>query len=136
MRHIKRIIIHCSASPEGRPDTIDDIDRWHRARGWNSCGYHYVVHLDGSIHTGRPLEKAGAHCTGYNQSSIGVCYIGGLTADRCNSKDTRTAKQRAALRTLLTDLRRRFPKAAILGHRDLARKACPSFDAKAEYKDI
>ncbi len=136
MRHIKRIIIHCSDTPEGRDDTADDIDRWHRAKGYNGIGYHYVVRLDGTIETGRPLKRPGAHCKGYNKSSIGICYIGGRSSDMKRYIDTRTAKQRAALRTLLTDLRRRFPQAAILGHRDLARKACPSFDAKAEYKDI
>lgn len=136
MRPIKRIIIHCSATPEGRNNTVDDIDRWHRAKGWDGCGYHYVIHLDGTIHAGRPIEKAGAHCTGYNQSSIGVCYIGGVAADGKTPKDTRTAEQRASLLALLQRLRSKYPKAAILGHRNLARKACPSFDAKAEYKDI
>ena len=71
MRHIKRIIIHCSDTPEGRDDTAADIDRWHRAKGWDGIGYHYVVRLDGTIETGRPLERPGAHCAGYNQSSIG-----------------------------------------------------------------
>lgn len=136
MRQIKRIIIHCSASPEGRADTISDIDRWHRAQGWDGCGYHYVIHLDGSIHQGRPIEKAGAHCTGYNQTSIGVCYIGGVEADGRTPKDTRTPEQRTALLSLLKRLRSKYPNATILGHRNLAHKACPSFDAQMEYANI
>lgn len=136
MREIKRIIIHCSASPSGRADTIEDIDRWHRARGWNGCGYHYVIHLDGTVHPGRPESEIGAHCTGYNSTSIGICYIGGMNEDLRTPADTRTEAQKQALLTLLRELRTRYPKARILGHRDLAHKACPSFDARKEYEGL
>lgn len=131
MRHIKRIIIHCSDTPEGRDDTAADIDRWHRAKGWDGIGYHYVVRLDGTIETGRPLERPGAHCAGYNQSSIGICYIGGRSRDMKRYIDTRTPQQREALRTLITRLTLRFPKAHVMGHRELDKsKACPCFDIK------
>lgn len=136
MRDIKEIIIHCSATPEGRDFTVADIDRWHRERGFSGIGYHLVVYRDGSVHTGRPIERAGAHCKGHNAHSIGICYIGGLAADGKTAKDTRTILQKAALVHLLLQLRERFPKAKIHGHRDFAAKACPSYDATKEYSAI
>ena len=81
MRNINKIIIHCSATPEGKNFTVKQIDACHRQRGFNGIGYHFVIYLDGSIHVGRALAKAGAHCKGNNAHSIGVCYIGGVAAD-------------------------------------------------------
>lgn len=129
MRNINMIMVHCSATREGKDYTVADIDRWHRERGFDSIGYHYVIYRDGSIHRGRPVEQIGAHCRGYNADSIGICYIGGLTADGKAAKDTRTPLQRLALVALLTALKLRFPNAEIRGHRDFAAKECPSFDA-------
>lgn len=136
MRNINKIIVHCSATPEGRVVTVKDIDEWHKQRGFTKIGYHYVIYLDGSIHLGRKEEEVGAHCLGYNASSIGVCYIGGLAKDGKTPKDTRTPEQKAALLTLLKKLKAKYPKAAIHGHREFAAKACPCFNAKAEYKDL
>ena len=133
MRKINEIIIHCSATAEGRDYTVADIDSWHKARGWRCIGYHYVIYRDGSVHTGRPVAQIGAHCTGHNANSIGVCYIGGCAADGKTPKDTRTPQQREALRKLVSDLQKRFPGAALHGHRDYAAKACPSFDV---HKDL
>lgn len=135
MRDIKEIIVHCSATPEGRNYTVEEIDRWHKNRGWSGIGYHYVIYLDGSIHKGRDIEKVGAHCTNHNKNSIGVCYIGGCDKDM-NPKDTRTQEQRDALIEILTRLKKRYPDAKIYGHRDFANKACPSFDATTEYAEI
>lgn len=136
MRKINKIIVHCSATPEGRDNTIEDIDKWHKARGWKGVGYHYVIHLDGSIHPGRDEDEVGAHCAGYNSKSIGVCYIGGLAKDCSTPKDTRTEEQKQSLLDLLTELKERYPSATIHGHREFAAKACPCFDAKYEYKDL
>lgn len=133
MRKINEIIIHCSATPEGRPHTAAHIDQWHRRRGFACIGYHYVIRLDGTVETGRPVGQYGAHCLGHNTNSIGVCYIGGLTKDGKHPKDTRTDKQKAALLQLLKSLKEQYPDAAIHGHRDFAAKACPCFDATAEY---
>ncbi len=72
------IIIHCSATRAGQDFTAADIDRWHRQRGFRSIGYHFVVRLDGTIEPGRDVALDGAHCTGWNHRSIGICYIGGL----------------------------------------------------------
>ena len=136
MRSINEIIVHCSATPEGRDFTVADITRWHKARGFRTIGYHYVIYRDGSVHTGRPLEQAGAHCLKHNAHSIGVCYIGGVATDGRTPKDTRTPEQKDALVKLLKDLHVRFPHATIYGHRDFAAKACPSFDATLEYKKL
>ena len=135
MRKITKIIVHCADTPEGRDDKAADIRRWHKARGFNDIGYHYVVDLDGTIEPGRDVTIAGAHTTGHNADSIGVCYIGGADTDM-KSKDTRTEEQKAALRLLLKYLVQKYPGAKIYGHRDFAQKACPSFDAKTEYKEL
>lgn len=136
MRTINEIIVHCSATPEGRHHTVQDIRRWHLERGFKDIGYHYVVYLDGSIHAGRSTKLTGAHCTGHNRNSIGVCYIGGMSADMKHAKDTRTDAQKRALVSLLKELKRRYPNARIYGHRDFAQKACPSFDARKEYATL
>ena len=130
------IIIHCSATREGKDFRAADIDRWHRQQGFRSIGYHFVVRLDGEMERGRSIAEVGAHCKGHNATSIGVCYIGGLDADGKRPKDTRTEFQKKALMALLTLLKLRFPNAEIRGHRDYAAKDCPSFDATAEYKDL
>lgn len=136
MRKINEIIVHCAATPEGKNFKAADIDRWHRERKMKCIGYHYVVDLDGTVEPGRPESEIGAHCLGHNQYSIGVCYVGGLAADGRTPKDTRTAAQKEALLALLKKLRAKYPKASIHGHRDFAAKACPSFDATTEYKNI
>lgn len=136
MRTINDIIIHCSATPEGKNFTTQDIRQWHLAQGWTDIGYHYIIHLDGTIHTGRPITQPGAHCRGHNAHSIGICYIGGLATDNRTPKDTRTPAQRKSLLTLLRNLRTKYPSVPIHGHRDYAPKACPSFDAAAEYAHL
>lgn len=135
-RKIKEIIVHCAATPEGKDFSAADIDRWHRARGFRCIGYHFVVRRDGSVEAGRLLAEPGAHCTGHNTASIGVCYIGGCAADGKTPKDTRTVAQRKALLALLKKLKREYPGAKIRGHRDFAPKACPSFDATREYAGL
>lgn len=128
MRPITEIIVHCSATPEGRRFTADDIDKWHRARGFTGIGYHYVILLDGTIQEGRPLDAPGAHCLGHNSNSIGICYIGGLDSHGKKAKDTRTLPQSDALATLLKRLHNQFPHATLHGHCEFAAKACPSFN--------
>ena len=135
-RSINEIIVHCTASYEGQPMTVEAIRRMHiRERGWSDIGYHYVVYLDGSIHEGRNVNISGAHCTGHNTHSIGVVYVGGLLRNG-KAADTRTPAQKAGLLKLLKELKRLYPKATIHGHREYANKACPCFDAKAEYKTL
>lgn len=132
------IIIHCTATPEGRDHSAADIRQWHvKGNGWRDIGYHYVVRLDGAIEAGRPEAEDGAHAKGFNRNTLGVCYVGGCDA-HMKPKDTRTPEQKAALRCLIIELKKRNPEAIILGHCDLpgVAKACPSFDAMAEYGGI
>ena len=130
MRKISLIIVHCSANKEGSTLRMADIDRYHRSLGWKGCGYHYVIPTDGTIEVGRPEEVKGAHCKNHNNHSIGICYIGGLAADGKTPKDTRTEEQKRALRMLLEDLHKRYPKALIVGHCDLdpMKPCCPGFN--------
>ena len=134
MRTITLIIVHCSANREGSTLRMADIDRYHKSQGWKGCGYHYVIPTDGTIEVGRPEEQVGAHCKNHNRHSIGVCYIGGLDADGRTPKDTRTMEQRSALRLLLEELHRRYPKALILGHCDLdpQKPDCPGFEVRRQ----
>lgn len=135
MRKITALVVHCTATPEGRDVSAKEIDGWHKAKGWAGIGYHFVVRLDGTVEQGRPLEVPGAHVEGHNFDTIGIVYAGGLAKDAKTPKDTRTAAQKASLLKLLADLKRQFPSAVIQGHRDFPKvaKACPSFDAKKEY---
>lgn len=134
MRSITKIIVHCSATPEGRHHTSADIARWHKERMFNTIGYHYVILLDGTIEVGRPEHLPGAHAVGHNADSIGVCYIGGCDA-QMQPKDTRTTEQRHALNFLLHSLKHKY-NATIYGHRDFSSKACPGYDAKHEYRNL
>lgn len=135
-RNIKELIVHCSATPEGKDYSVDTIRQWHLQRGFSDIGYHYVIYRDGSIHIGRDESVIGAHCTGHNTNSIGVCYIGGVATDGKTPKDTRTTEQKQSLVKLLKELKTKYPQASIHGHRDFSSKACPSFDATKEYSSI
>lgn len=135
-RKVTEIIVHCTATPEGRDYSIADITLWHKERGFSTIGYHYVVSRDGRVMRGRDVAIAGAHCVGHNTHSVGIAYIGGVAKDGKTAKDTRTKEQRDALRILMKSMRIMYPKAKIYGHRDFSNKACPCFDAKAEYSDI
>lgn len=128
-RKITEIIVHCTATKEGDDTTVEAIRRYHmKERGFSDIGYHYLIYLDGSIHEGRSVHQAGAHCSGHNQNSIGVCYVGGLARDG-KPKDTRTKAQRESLVRLvraLMDLYK-LPSSRVFGHYQFANKACPSF---------
>lgn len=135
-RTINEIIVHCTATPEGKDYTVNEIRKWHLKRGFSDIGYHFVIYRDGSIHAGRSIDKIGAHCTGHNTHSIGVCYVGGLAKDGKTPKDTRTPEQKAGLKLLLRNLKMNYKNATIHGHRDYANKACPCFNATREYAYI
>lgn len=135
MRNINKIIVHCSATKEGKAFNVADITRWHKQRGFATIGYHWVVLLDGTIQQGRAEMTMGAHCKGHNANSIGICYIGGLD-ENGKSKDTRTPEQKKSLLELLKRLKKDYPNATIHGHREFANKDCPCFDAKNEYKTL
>ena len=135
MREISKLIIHCSATPEGKDVKTETIRSWHvNGNHWTDIGYHYVIELDGSVHKGRDESVIGAHCSGQNANSIGICYVGGVAKDGKTTKDTRTETQKQSLIKLLKELKQKYPKATIHGHSEYANKACPCFDAKTEYE--
>lgn len=149
-RNINGIIIHCAATPNGKQFTVYDIDRWHDERGFarrgywrmkfnqnlRAIGYHYVILVDGIVATGRHEDEVGAHAGGFNTRTIGVCLVG---------TDEFSDAQWASLAALVADLRKRYPDAKVLGHRDLSPdlngngviepdewvKVCPGFDVSA-----
>ena len=137
MRTINKIIVHCSATREGQEIKTETIRGWHvDGNGWSDIGYHFCILLDGTIDIGRPIERSGAHTIGENKNSIGICYIGGVELDGKTPKDTRTHNQKLSLLNLIKVLKEIYPKVVVHGHRDFSNKACPSFDATNEYKDI
>ena len=141
MRTITLIVVHCSAVRPNQTSSAKQIDEWHRDRGFNGIGYHYVIRRDGTIELGRPEWEIGAHChvkgQNHNKHSIGVCYEGGLDI-RGQPADTRTEAQKQTMRRLLEELHERYPRAMIVGHRDLnPGKDCPGYKNVAhEYADL
>lgn len=143
------IVVHCTATPEGKPFNRADIDKMHRQRGFVMIGYHYLILLDGTVEIGRPADTVGAHVSGINSVSVGISYVGGVTAEN-KAKDTRTPAQKAAMIGLLKMLRKAYPNAVIKGHRDFSKdlnrngvidphermKECPCFGAIEEYAGI
>jgi N-acetyl-anhydromuramyl-L-alanine amidase AmpD len=135
MRSIHTIVVHCTATPAGRHVTVEDVDLWHRQRGWSGIGYHTLVGLRGEIWQGRPEHVTGAHVRGFNAGSLGVAYVGGGNA--APYRDTRTVPQKEAILAVLDEWLARYPIERIVGHRDLdPTKACPCFDATAEYAHL
>ena len=128
------IVVHCSASKPSEDTDAATIDRWHRQRGFTMIGYHYVIKADpdGTIESGRDEEAVGAHVVGYNSVSVGVCMVGGVTANGPSGKPVNnfTGAQFASLTKLLKELKVKYPSAKIQGHRDFPNvaKACPCFD--------
>lgn len=113
-----------------------DIRKWHvEERGWSDVGYHFVVTLDGTVHVGRPMDRAGAHCKGRNGNSIGVCYVGGMDSDMV-PKDTLLPVQERSVRKLIKAIRLLFGEVEISGHNQYSAKACPSFDVKEKFADL
>ena len=133
MRPLKRIILHCTATPEGKHFDVATIRRWHvKDRGWKDIGYHYVIYIDGSVHEGRPIEQAGAHTSGHNADSIGVTYVGGCDA-KMKAKDTLNEAQETAMVNLIKALREERGEMSLHGHNEFAAKACPSFKVKDKF---
>lgn len=142
MRNITLIVVHCTAGAQTQ--RASDIVRYHtlpRRRGglgWSTPGYHYIVEPSGFIAQVVPDWDIANGVKDHNATSIHVAYIGGVDATRRDLPplDNRTEAQKRSLRELLARLKRLYPSARIVGHRNLARKACPSFDAMKEYADL
>lgn len=129
----KHFVLHCSATRPFMDVGVKEITQWHKARGWATIGYHYVIRRDGRVEKGRGRDEIGAHVANHNSNTLGICLVGGL-ADKAPwpPQDNFTPAQWASLKTLVAELLKVYPKATILGHRDFPKvaKACPCFDAK------
>jgi len=132
MREIKRIFIHCSATPPSMDIDADTIREWHKERGWSDIGYHHVIRRDGIIETGRDPKKIGAHVKGHNSDSLGICLVGGVAEDGRTPEANFTDEQMRSLSQFLKIMKHALglTNADIYGHRDApgVAKACPSFD--------
>ena len=135
------LVVHCAATGPNTDVGAAEIGQWHLQRGFTAIGYHYVIRRNGDVETGRPEDAVGAHAVNFNAHSLGVCLVGGI--DTAGKPDNNfTPAQFESLKRLLNELRARYPKARVLGHRDLSPdrnndgritpdefiKACPSFD--------
>ena len=148
MAKLQYLVIHCTATPEGREVSAADIRRWHTSpapagRGWKQVGYTDLFHLDGRVErlvannedaNVDPWEITNG-AADYNSVSRHVVYAGGCDAGM-KPKDTRTAAQKEALRKYVLDFHARHPAVKIVGHNQLAAKACPSFDVAAWLLEI
>ena len=150
MARLKLLVIHCTATPAGREVSAEEIRRWHTSplhkggRGWSQVGYTDMIHLDGTVErlvanneddVVDPWEVTNG-AKGHNSTARHIVYVGGVDIDGKTPKDTRTTKQLEALANYVRDFRRRFPSVQIVGHNELAAKACPSFDVQEWIKTI
>lgn len=134
---VEWIVIHCAATPADMDIGIKEIRRWHMQKGWRDVGYHYIIRRDGTVEKGRQDFEPGAHASGYNMHSLGVCLVGGLKKGTTKAENNFTEAQFSTLRSLLRTLTQLHPGAEVLGHRDLpgVNKACPSFDVRGWLKE-
>lgn len=147
MRKIERIFVHCTAGSQKQ--TIEDLASEFKRKGWKNPGYHYVVMPNGRIECMLSEDSISNGVQGYNSTSINVAYVGGID-NNCKAVDNRTEEQKKALKSLLIELKKKYPVAKILGHRDISPdkngngivdpweriKECPCFNAIEEYKDL
>lgn len=137
MRRITHIVIHCTATQPSA--TVNSIQRyWRENLKWRKPGYHYLISADGNIHTLAPETAVVNGVAGQNATSIHISYIGGVDTDGKTPKDTRTTEQVSAMILLLQAVRKRYPTAIVLGHRDFpgVAKACPSFNVASWLESI
>ena len=118
---MKEVIIHCSDTPNGRDTSATDIHRWHKEKGWDGIGYHYVIRVDGILESGRPDYWTGAHAKGHNTNSIGICMIG---------RDEYNKDQWDLLERLVKQKMVEYPGVKVLGHNDISPKSCPGFNVQ------
>ncbi len=150
MARIERLVIHCTATPEGREVSSAEIRRWHTnpvsrgGRGWSQVGYTDMIHLDGRTErlvdnnedaVVDPWEVTNG-AKGHNSTSRHIVYVGGVAQDGRTPRDTRTEKQYEALKSYVQDFHARFPTVKIIGHNEIAPKACPSFDVRKWLREI
>lgn len=134
-RKINLAVIHCSDTFASMDIGVDTIRRWHLRRGWSDIGYSFVIKRDGTIETGRPINKPGAHAKGYNKNSIGICWVGGKAEDG-SPEDNRTPEQKEALHMLLAYWTFKVDELKIIGHNEVSSKDCPCFSVPEWLEEI
>lgn len=150
MATLKYLVIHCTATPEGREVSAADIRRWHTSptsqggRGWKQVGYTDLIHLDGTVE--RLVDnnedmnvdtwEITNGASGYNSVSRHIVYAGGVAKDGRTAKDTRTEAQRKALESYVKEFHQRFPTVRVIGHNEIAAKDCPSFNVQKWLNEI
>ena len=128
--------MHCTATSQ--KTSISEIQSyWKNNLGWKMPGYHFIIKPDGEVVPLLPIEQVSNGVAGFNSVTINISYIGGVDTNN-KPVDNRTPAQKVTILKLLSDLKKKFPTAIIQGHRDFpnVKKACPSFDAKKEYKNV
>ncbi len=137
MREIKRAIIHTTATDpnwmegQGAEAKRDEIDRWHKDKGWNGFGYHGLIDRPGDYIQGRPYHTQGAHVSGHNGDSIGVTLVGGRGSSADDEfSDNFTNEQEVALIEWMEEVNELFPGITFHGHNEFANRACPGFRVK------
>lgn len=141
MRKINGVVIHSTATnpswyaDRSAEDVVEEIRRWHvTERGWSDIGYHAVIHRNGDIAMGRPIENPGAHTRGFNKSTLGVALVGGRGGCKDDEfLDNYTEAQQTSLRQLLANWHEDYPIEWVKGHNDFANKACPCFWVESWY---
>lgn len=135
----EQIVVHCAATQQKKNIDWFTIDQMHRQRGFLAIGYHFVILTDGTVQEGRPLDALGAHASGHNDNSIGICLVGGIEKDGTPINNF-TQAQFKSLDSLVKALLTKYEGSikSVVGHRDLpnVNKACPCFDAKARYEKL
>jgi len=136
-RDIKLIVIHCADTYARMDIGVKEIKQWHTSapKYWSDIGYHFVIRRDGTLEIGRPLNRNGAHCKGYNKSSIGICYAGGKGDDN-KPQDNRTDAQKKTLSALIISLQAEYPSVEVKGHNELANKYCPAYDVQKDMQSL
>lgn len=136
MRNITHLVVHCTATPQSA--TVASVQRyWRTALGWKQPGYHIIVTPNGAaVRLAQDAEMCNG-VKGHNVTSLHVSYIGGVDGSG-RPVDNRTPEQKETLRLVLKAWKEKYPTARIQGHRDFpgVAKACPSFDARAEYVGV
>lgn len=150
MAKLQYLVLHCTATPEGREVSSNDIRAWHTnpvskgGRGWKQVGYTDLIHLNGKVErlvnnsedaNVDPWEITNG-AKGYNSISRHVVYVGGVVADGETAKDTRTKAQKEAMEGYVKEFHRKHPNVRIIGHNEVAAKDCPSFDVQVWLKEI
>lgn len=135
MRQINEAIIHCAYTKTSMDIGFDEIDVWHKRRGFRSpsgihCGYHIIIRRNGLLETGRPYRETGAHCRGRNKHSIGICIVGGMN-EKDKPDSNFTMSQYETLSIICSSFDMDFPGIIFSGHRDHSKKTCPCFDVNS-----